>query len=132
VNGTGQWKGGIILGGTLLVGVAAGVAGTLLLPRVAETYLPDLLGRPALVEAQVIKKQREPNRVLLKVQTDQGPVLATFTTRVAEVDLLVEPGDRILLRLPRDRTFVDDPALERVTGSTSTAPAGGPPMAGSP
>ncbi len=125
-------KGGILLGGTLLVGIGAGVAGTLLLSQIAETYLSDLLDRPSLVEVHVIKKQREPNRVLLKVQTDQGPVLATFTTKVAEVDLLVEPGDFILLRLPRDRTFVDDPALERVRRPAPVAPAGGPPAPGQP
>ncbi len=125
-------KGGLILGVTLLVGMALGVAGTILLPPVAETYLPDLLGRPSLVEGQVIKKQREPNRVLLKVQTEQGPVLATFTRKVAEIDLLVEPGDVILLALPRHRTFVDDPALERVKRPAPARPGGESPPVGQP
>lgn len=125
-------KGGIILAVTLLTGMGLGVAGTLLLPPVAETYLPDLLGRTPLVEGQVIKKQREPDRVLLKVQTDHGPVLATFTRKVAEIDLLVEQGDVILLRLPRDRTFVDDPGLERVKRVAPTPPVGGPPPVGQP
>jgi len=33
---------------------------------------------------------------------------------MAEIDLLVEPGDTIALALPGDQPFVDDPAIERV------------------
>ena len=75
----------------------------------------------------MLKKQREPNRLLLKMQTDQGPVLVTFTRKVAEIDLLVEPGDIILLGLPRNQTFVDDPTLERVKRPAPAAPARGQP-----
>ena len=114
-------RGWTILGVTLLVGITAGVAGTRLLPSAAETYLPDLVMHVPLVEGRVVKKQREPDRLLLKVQTEHGPVLATFTRRVAEIDLLVEPGDVLLLRLPVDRTFVEDPAMERVKQSAAAA-----------
>jgi Holliday junction resolvase-like predicted endonuclease len=41
-------------------------------------------------------------------------ILATYTKRVAEVDLLVEPGDTIALELRRDEPVVDDPPIERV------------------
>jgi hypothetical protein len=41
-------------------------------------------------------------------------VLATFTKRVAEIDLLIEPGDTIALALRSDEPFVDDPQIERV------------------
>jgi len=124
-------RGWVILGVTLLVGAVAGVAGSRLLPSIAETYLPDLLVHPPLVEGRVVKKQREPDRLLLKVQTEHGPVLATFTKKVAEIDLLVEPGDVLMLRLPVDRTFVDDPAMERVKQSASAA-ASSPPSTGRP
>lgn len=67
----------------------------------------------------MVKKQGEPDRLLLKVQTEHGPVLATFTRKVAEIDLLVEPGDALVLRLPADRTFVEDPAMERVQQSAA-------------
>ena len=52
--------------------------------------------------------------MLVKVQTDQGVILAAFTKRVAEIDLLVEPGAMITLSLPSDQPVVDDPPIERV------------------
>jgi hypothetical protein len=80
-----------------------------------DPYLPkELKIRARLVEGQVTNKQREPNRVLVKLQTDQGVVLATFTKRVAEIDLLIEQGDTIALALRSDEPFVDDPQIERV------------------
>ena len=124
-------RGAIVLGATLL-GIGVGVAGTMLVPPAVEPYLPDLPGRSPLVEGRVLKKQREPDRVLLKVHTEHGSVLATFTRRVAEIDLLVDQGDLIVLRLTRGRPFVEDPTLERVRGPASPAPAGGPPSADRP
>jgi hypothetical protein len=100
---------------TLLVGAGLGVAGTVYVPPVVDPYLPkELKIRARLVEGQVTNKQREPNRVLVKLQTDQGVVLATFTKRVAEIDLLIEQGDTIALALRSDEPFVDDPQIERV------------------
>ena len=52
--------------------------------------------------------------MLVKIETSQGVILAAFTKRMAEVDLLVEPGDTIALALPGYQPFVDDPSIERV------------------
>jgi hypothetical protein len=108
-------RGWIILIVTLLVGVALGVAGTIYVPPRLDPHLPrELRLRARVVEGQVIQKQRDGNRVLVKVQTDQGVILAAFSKRVAEIDLLVEPGATIALSLPDDQPMVDDPAIERV------------------
>ena len=108
-------RGWIILLVTLLVGVGLGVAGTVYVPQAVDPYLPkDLRIRSRIVEGQVTNKQREPNRVLVKIQTEQGVILAVFTKRVAETDLLIEPGDTIALALSTDQPFVDDPPIERV------------------
>jgi hypothetical protein len=108
-------KGWIVLIVTLLVGAALGVAGTVYVPPRLDPYLPSQLRlRARVVEGQVIQKQRDGNRVLVKVQTDQGVILAAFSKRVAEIDLLVEPGATIALSLPDDQPVVDDPAIERV------------------
>src|SRR5262245_58560648 len=108
-------RGWIILIVTLLVGAALGVAGTIYVPPRVDPYLPQGLRlRARVVEGQVIQKQRDGNRVLVKVQTDQGVILAAFSKRVAEIDLLVEPGASIALSLPDDQPVVDDPAIERV------------------
>jgi Holliday junction resolvase-like predicted endonuclease len=41
-------------------------------------------------------------------------ILATYTKRVTEVDLLVEPGDTIALELRNAEPVVDEPPIERV------------------
>ena len=108
-------RGWIILIGTLVIGAALGVAGTVYVPPRIDPYLPyELRLKSRVVEGQVLQKLREGNRVLVKVQTDQGLILAAFTKRVAEIDLLVEPGATIALSLPNDAPVVDDPAIERV------------------
>ena len=108
-------RGWTILIVTLLVGAALGVAATVYVPGYVDPYLPkELRLRARVVEGQVIQKQRDGDRVLVKVQTDQGVILAAFTKRVAEIDLLVEPGATIALSLPNDQPVVDDPAIERV------------------
>ena len=103
-------RGWIILIVTLLVGAGLGVAGTIYVPPRVDPYLPkELRLKSRVVEGQVLQKQREANRVLVKVQTGQGVILAAFTKRAAEIDLLVEPGATIELSLPSDAPVVDDP-----------------------
>lgn len=100
---------------TLLVGAGLGAAGTVYVPPVVDPYLPNELKiRARVVEGHVTSKQRESNRLLVKLQTEQGVVLAAFTKRVAEIDLLVETGDTIVLALRSDQPVVDDPQIERV------------------
>jgi hypothetical protein len=41
-------------------------------------------------------------------------MLATFTERVAEIDLLVAPGDTVTLGVPRYQPFVENPSFEGV------------------
>ena len=108
-------RGWIILILTLLVGAALGVAATIYVPPRVDPYLPkELRLKSRVVEGQVLQKQRDGNRVLVKVQTDQGVILAVFSKRAAEVDLLIEPGAAIALSLPDDAPVVDDPTIERV------------------
>ena len=112
-----------ILISTLLVGFAIGVGGTILLPSAIEPYLVSALRAPRrFVEGQVIGKQREQGHVLLKVQTEEALILATFTKKVPEIDLLVERGDSISLGLANTGPFVDDPVIERVMRPRSSQP----------
>ena len=120
-------RGWTILTVTLLIGVIAGATGTRLLPSIVQIYIPARLGAHTHVaEAAVTKKQREQDRVLLRVQDKDQPVLLTFTKRVAEIDLLVEPGDVITLALPDNQTFVEDPAIDRVKRPTAPSSSARP------
>ena len=112
------------------MGVGLGVAGTLRLPSWAEPYLNARFGAPThTVEGQVTKKLREGDRVMWRVQVGHALVLATFTKKVPEVDLLVQEGDTVTLALPNDRPFVDDPVIEAVKHPAAT-PAAEPPAQG--
>jgi hypothetical protein len=105
----------LILTLTLLAGVILGVGATTMGPALVAPYLPKSMSGPrARIEGEVLGKQREANRLLLNVGTAQGPMLVTFTQKVAELDLLLEPGDTVTLLTPGYATFVEDPTLDQV------------------
>ncbi len=104
-----------VIGLSLLIGIALGIAGTILAPQVAGPYLPESFRtKKEVVEGEVERKLREQDRLLLTVQTSQGTVLAIFKKKVAEIDLLVQKGDTLTLALRRYEPFVEDPSIERV------------------
>jgi hypothetical protein len=110
-----------------LIGVAVGVAGTLLVPRYLGSYLPAGLGGGGeALEGPVLGKRQEEGRLLLTVDALQGAALATFSERVAEIDLLVDVGDTITLGVSGYEPFIDDPAFRGVRKATRTPAAGQP------
>ena len=118
-------KGWLILSCTLAIGIVLGVGAMTKGPALVAPYLPQSIsGQSERIEGEVVRKQREGNRLLVKVATAQGPMLVTFTQKVAELDLLLEPGDKVELSTPGYATFVEDPTLERVK---RPAGAGGAP-----
>jgi hypothetical protein len=124
-------KGWIILTCTLLVGVVLGVAAASRGPALLAGYLPRSINGPTQrIEGEVVRKQRDGNRLLVKVTTDQGPMLVAFAQKVADLDVLLDPGDVITLITTGYATFVDDPSLEgvkRLQGpKSSPAPPGVP------
>ena len=71
-------------------------------PALVLPYLPRSISEQSeRIEGEVVRKQRDGNRLLLKVGTTQGPMLVTFTQKVAELDLLLERGE--MVELPRLR-----------------------------
>jgi len=116
-----------------LIGIAIGVTGTLLAPRYLSPYLPAGLGGGGeTLEGPVLGKRQEEGRLLLTVAAIQGAVLATFSERVAEIDLLVDVGDTITLGVTGYEPFIDDPAFRGVRKATQTPAAGGPPASARP
>jgi hypothetical protein len=101
------------------VGLVLGAALVMIGPRVARPYLPEAFwGKVEAVEGEVIRKQREPDRLLITVVTPRGAILATFRRKIPEVDLLVAEGDAVTLNLRRFEPFVDDPAIQSVRKKT--------------
>lgn len=84
-------------------------------PNQLQPYLPVAVpGQDAAVEGEVVRKQREADRLLLTITTPQGALLASFHKRVTEIDLLVEEGDSITLALRTYEPFVTDPSIKAV------------------
>ena len=125
-------RGWLILSCTLVVGILLGVGTTTKGPALVAPYLPkSISGQSERIEGEVVRKQREGNRLRLKVATAQGPMLLTFTQKVAELDLLLEPGDRVELLTSGYATFVEDPTLERVKRPAGAGVAPSPPSTSS-
>ena len=122
-------RGWLILSFTFAIGIVLGVGAMTKGPALVAPYLPkSISGQSERIDGEVVRKQREGNRLLVKVATAQGPMLVTFTQKVAELDLLLEPGDRVELITSAYATFVEDPTLERVkrpagTGGTPSSPS---------
>ena len=116
----------MILSFTLLTGFVLGVGAATRGPALVAPYLPkSISGQSERIEGEVLRKQREANRLLLKVATAQGTMLVTFTQKVAELDLLLEPGDMVAFITTGYATFVEDPTVERVKrqGGAGVAPS---------
>lgn len=93
-----------------LVGLAVGIAGALLLPP----YLPSSPWTGKSVEGTVLDKESQSDRLLMRVASDEGLILATFSQKQDDIDLLVQPGDRVQLRVRGVEPFVTDPVIEHV------------------
>ncbi len=103
----------------LVLGILIGLAAATLMPGFWQTLVPQGW-KTAPTEGVVEEKGWEEDRLLLTLVTSDGAVLATFTQRVSEIDLLVVPGDTVSLSLDGYRPFVEDPEIVRVV----KAPAG--------
>lgn len=100
---------------SLVLGMALGAAGVLLLPDLVTPYLPEgMRGDANTVDGKVVAKQKDVDRLLLTVLTEQGATLATFRRKVAEINLLVEEEDTVSFVLRQYKPFVTDPRIKRV------------------
>ncbi|MFP3942027.1 MAG: hypothetical protein ACLF0P_17170 [Thermoanaerobaculia bacterium] len=95
----------LFLAGVLVGGLLAALFRPLIEPAVRNV----LNIEEASTEGRVVAKRMEGERLLLTVDGEEGTVLATFTSRVPEIDLLVEEGDQLRLGVDRYEPFVEDP-----------------------
>ncbi len=119
---------------TFLLGIVFGAVLALVAAPLARPRLPQAIGGGGVtLDGAVASKQRQEDRLLLTVVTQQGAaILATFKRRISEVALLVEIGDSLTLAVPRYQPFMEDPQIVRVakggayrpTGETEIGPEG--------
>ncbi len=96
-------------------GLVLGILGTVFIPDLVRPYLPDMLkGENVEIAGVVEAKSREADRLLLTIGGDAGAVLVTYTQEIPEMDLLIEPGDSVVLAVREYAPFVEDPSVRRV------------------
>jgi len=102
------------------VGLGLGLSGPILATQYMEPYMPSFLKNPLHpLEGIVTHKQRDENRLLMTITTQDGTILATFLKQVDEIDLLVEKEDSITLDVKRYEPFVNDPPVLKVNKQVS-------------
>ena len=76
-------RGWLILSFTFAIGIVLGVGAMTKGPALVAPYLPkSISGQSERIDGEVVRKQREGNRLLVKVATAQGPMLVTFTPSI--------------------------------------------------
>jgi hypothetical protein len=96
-------------------GLVLGILGTIFVPDLVRPYLPDMFkGENVEIAGIVEAKSREADRLLLTIGGDAGAVLVTYTQEIPEMDLLIEPGDSVVLAVREYAPFVEDPSVRRV------------------
>ena len=104
-------------------GIALGVLCTIFLPKYVRPYLPDsLMWKESVVKGTVLAKEKKGNALLLTVDTSQGALLATFTKKGDEVNLLVNEKDEVEFTLEKYKPFIDDPKITRVIKAQQASP----------
>ncbi len=113
----------------LVIGIMLGAGGAVYLPGILLPYLPDALaGKREIVKGVVAAKEKKPSSLLLSVNTPQGALLATFTRKAEETDLLVGVGDSVEISIARYEPFVGDPKILRVVKNGSPSEQGAAPV----
>ncbi|HMS83740.1 MAG TPA: hypothetical protein PKD12_08820 [Nitrospira sp.] len=114
-------KGWFGLIGGLLLGFCSAVLVDRMAPELLAPYTQDLIPTDQMesVKGTVEKKQREANRLLLTLATPKGVLLATFSKKIDDLDLLIAEGYAVTIKLKSYSPFVENPKVERVDASTA-------------
>lgn len=106
-----------------LLGLGLGIGAPYLIERYFRDYLPPFLAFESHpLKGEVVRKQREPDRLLVTIVTEEGTILATFRQHLDEIDLLVEEGNAITIAVPGYEPFVTDPRILRVGQARQALP----------
>ncbi|GJL67596.1 MAG: hypothetical protein NPIRA06_02310 [Nitrospirales bacterium] len=114
----------VILTTVFFLGLGLGLSGPMLASRYLNSYLPAFLKDTMHpLEGSVTYKQRQEDRLLVTITTQDGSILATFQRQVPEIDLLIEEQDLVTLDVQKYEPFIHDPTLLRVTKHKEMNPA---------
>jgi len=118
-------RGWIVPTTAFILGLGLGLSGPMLASRYGDPYLPTFLKKNIHpLEGSVVHKQRQQDRLLITITTQDGTILATFQKQVPEIDLLIEERDLVTLDVRQYEPFVNDPRVLRVNKHNDVTPAG--------
>lgn len=104
------------------IGFVLGVVAVIVARPFVSDSLPQAVGgKRESVAGPVAAKQQKGDRLLLTVNTGAGAILATFTRKVDEINLLVERGDTVTLKIAGYQPFLENPEISRVGKPTGIA-----------
>ena len=95
----------------LLGGFLGFLVGALFRPLVEPVATELFRDESDRTEGRVVGKRLQGKRLLLTVDAAEGTILATFSKRVQEIDMLVDDGDLVTLGVRRYEPFVEDPPI---------------------
>jgi hypothetical protein len=100
----------------LILGFLSAVIVELVAPEILVPYTREFVPAEQMesIKGTVEKKQRDGTRLLLTLSTSKGVLLATFTKKIDELDLLIADGYAVTIKLRSYSPFVDNPKVERV------------------
>lgn len=103
---------------TFLLGLGLGLSLPSLAPQYLDPYVPKMM-KPSTAEVKgtVVRKQTDPNRLLLTISSKEGAILATFKKKITEISLLIDEGDTVTFAVKDYAPFVTDPPILRVEKS---------------
>lgn len=97
------------------IGFVLGIAAVIIVRPFLSDNLPGAVGgKRESVAGPVAAKQQQGDRLLLTINTRAGAILATFTRKVDEINLLVEQGDTVSLTISGYQPFLENPEITRV------------------
>lgn len=118
----------VIAATVFFLGFGLGLSGPMLASRYLDPYLPAFLKDTRHpLEVSVTHKQRQQDRLLITMTTQDGTILATFQQQVPEIDLLIEERDLVTVDVPQYQPFIHDPPVIRVTKHQEMTPDIAPP-----
>ncbi|MCG8466827.1 MAG: hypothetical protein MJB57_01260 [Gemmatimonadetes bacterium] len=118
-----------------LIGLGVGVGGAIAAPIYLAPYLPSGFGGGPMeiLSGPVLEERESEGRLLLTIAAEPGALIASFSRRVDEIGMLVDPGDVVTIAVPDYEPFVEDPDFEGVVKGGAegddTAAGGGAPSA---
>lgn len=100
---------------SFVIGLTVGVTVAFKSPNIIYPHLPEAItGKVKTIEGIVLKKELNGQSLLISIDTERGALVATFTRKVRETDLLIDTGNAVHVVINEYEPFIRNPVITRV------------------